>query len=112
MSVLVQTPIVQTSAKLKPLQSVENLPPTTLITRSEVKHHCDATSCWIIVDDKVYDVTKFLELHPGSEEIILEYGGGEASGSFWDKGHSKHAVRMLQQYHIGDLLKGPHVSDR
>lgn len=45
----------------------------------------------------------FVFQHPGGEEIILECAGSEATGAFWDKGHSSHAHIMLQNYYIGEL---------
>lgn len=91
-----------------PLQSSDILPRT--YTRDDVKKHSDFTDCWIIVEDKVYDVTRFLEEHPGGADIIVEYAGGDASAAFYDKGHSRDAVSMLDDYYIGQLLKGPHDS--
>ena len=54
MTTLVQTCPVQ----MERLHSHDNIMPT--FTRQDVRHHCDASSCWIIVEDKVYDVTRFL----------------------------------------------------
>ena len=30
---------------------------------------------WMIISNKVYDVTKYLEDHPGGEEVLLDKGG-------------------------------------
>jgi len=54
MTTLVQT----TPLQIESLHNRENITPT--YTRHDVMHHCDASSCWIIVEDKVYDVTRFL----------------------------------------------------
>jgi len=40
-------------------------------TREEVKTHDKENDCWIIIEDKVYDVTKFLPLHPAGKNVIL-----------------------------------------
>nr|KAG5708033.1 hypothetical protein BaRGS_025171 [Batillaria attramentaria] len=97
MTTLVQTAPVQ----ITNIHDTENVPPT--FTRRDVMKHCDSDSCWIIVEDKVYDVTRFLRQHPGGDDIILEYAGHDASAAFWDKGHSNDAHRMLREYYIGDL---------
>ena len=39
------------------------------ISREEVAAHNSAESLWMIMDDKVYDVTAFLAEHPGGEEV-------------------------------------------
>jgi len=36
----------------------------------------------------VYDVTKYLDDHPGGSEIIVEYAGKDATDMFEDIGHS------------------------
>ena len=52
---------------------------------------------WTVIYDKVYDVTGFLSLHPGGEDVILEYLGYDATLAFRGVGHSKAAVRMLKR---------------
>ena len=69
----------------------------------EVSKHNTAASLWIIIDDKIYDVTKFLLEHPGGEEVILEAGGGDATEAFNDVGHSADAREMLREYLIGRI---------
>ena len=36
-----------------------------IISAEEVSKHNHEGSVWVIIDDKVYDVTKFLLEHPG-----------------------------------------------
>ena len=36
-------------------------------------------SCWVIIKGEVYDVTNFLDDHPGGAAIILKYGGKDAT---------------------------------
>ena len=61
------------------------------ITLAEVAEHKDRNSCWLVIHNKVYDVTKFLEEHPGGEEVIIDVGGRFASEPFEDVGHSEDA---------------------
>ena len=69
----------------------------------EVSKHNTASSLWIIVDDKVYDLTKFLLEHPGGEEVLLEAGGGDATEAFNDVGHSADAREMMKDYLVGRI---------
>jgi len=71
----------------------------------EVAGHTDKTSCWIVIHDKVFDVTKFLEEHPGGEEVLLEQGGKDATEHFEDVGHSTDARTMMKDYQIGELTE-------
>ncbi|XP_041846182.1 cytochrome b5 isoform X2 [Melanotaenia boesemani] len=77
-------------------------------TLEDIRVHNLSSDTWLIIHDKVYDVTSFLEEHPGGEEVLLEQGGADATESFEDVGHSTDAREMLQQYYIGEL----HVDDR
>uniref|UniRef100_A0A8C2F0A9 Cytochrome b5 n=1 Tax=Cyprinus carpio TaxID=7962 RepID=A0A8C2F0A9_CYPCA len=75
---------------------------------SEVEERNSFKSTWIIINNKVYDVTKFLEEHPGGEEVLLEQAGGDATESFEDVGHSTDAREMASSMVIGEL----HPDDR
>ena len=59
---------------------------------------------------KVYDVTPFLDEHPGGEEILLENAGIDSSENFEDVGHSSDAREMLEEYYIGELHEDDKVS--
>uniref|UniRef100_A0A671M7Z3 Cytochrome b5 heme-binding domain-containing protein n=1 Tax=Sinocyclocheilus anshuiensis TaxID=1608454 RepID=A0A671M7Z3_9TELE len=72
-------------------------------TREEVQAHNMSKDTWLIIHDKVYDITSFMEEHPGGEEVLLEQAGADATESFEDVGHSTDAREMLQQYYIGEL---------
>uniref|UniRef100_K1QEP7 Cytochrome b5 n=1 Tax=Magallana gigas TaxID=29159 RepID=K1QEP7_MAGGI len=74
-------------------------------SKDEVADHCEIHSCWIIVCDKVYDVTNFTREHPGGLDVIMEYGGRDATVAFMDKGHSNDAWIVLSDYYIGELVK-------
>ncbi|XP_068437488.1 cytochrome b5 [Clinocottus analis] len=75
---------------------------------SEIEEQNTFKSTWIIINNKVCDVTKFLEEHPGGEEVLREQAGGDATESFEDVGHSTDAREMMQGMVIGEL----HPDDR
>lgn len=52
---------------------------------------------------KVYDVTSYLEEHPGGPEIIMEFAGKEADDMFEDIGHSKEARQAQSKLLIGTV---------
>eukprot|EP00088_Acartia_fossae_P030642 TRINITY_DN31630_c0_g1_i1.p1 TRINITY_DN31630_c0_g1~~TRINITY_DN31630_c0_g1_i1.p1 ORF type:complete len:138 (-),score=29.11 TRINITY_DN31630_c0_g1_i1:56-469(-) len=58
---------------------------------------------WIVIHDKVYDITKFLDEHPGGEEILIENAGTDSTEAFEDVGHSSDAREMMDQYYIGEV---------
>nr|XP_046227793.1 cytochrome b5 [Scatophagus argus] len=75
---------------------------------SEIEEQNSFKSTWIIIHHKVYDVTKFLDEHPGGEEVLREQAGGNATESFEDVGHSSDAREMAASMVIGEL----HPDDR
>ncbi|KAM7339461.1 hypothetical protein ACRRTK_000076 [Alexandromys fortis] len=77
-------------------------------TLEETQKHKDSKSTWVILHHKVYDLTKFLEEHPGGEEVLREQAGGDATENFEDVGHSTDARELSKTYIIGEL----HPDDR
>nr|KAF6358074.1 cytochrome b5 type A [Pipistrellus kuhlii] len=72
-------------------------------TLEEIQKHNHSKSTWLILHHKVYDVTKFLEEHPGGEEVLREQAGGDATENFEDVGHSTDARELSKTYIIGEL---------
>ncbi|SCV03765.1 LAME_0H13036g1_1 [Lachancea meyersii CBS 8951] len=76
-----------------------------LLSYKEIAEHNSQDDLWMIIDGKVYDCTKFMDEHPGGEEVLLDLGGQDATGPFADIGHSDDAVKMLADLYVGDLDK-------
>ncbi|XP_019379967.1 PREDICTED: cytochrome b5 [Gavialis gangeticus] len=74
----------------------------------EIQKRNHSQSTWILLHHRIYDVTKFLEEHPGGEEVLREQGGGDATESFEDVGHSTDARTLSESFIIGEL----HPDDR
>lgn len=45
------------------------------LTPAEVESHDNAQSCYVTLGSKVYDITSFVDDHPGGGDLILEYAG-------------------------------------
>ncbi|KAF7321809.1 Cytochrome b2, mitochondrial [Mycena kentingensis (nom. inval.)] len=54
----------------------------SLVPRQVIEQHNSRESCWIIVHNKVYDITDFLDEHPGGSKIILRYAGKDATAAY------------------------------
>jgi cytochrome b involved in lipid metabolism len=74
-----------------------------LYTLDEVSKHKDRSNCWIIIEGHVYDVGRFLDEHPGGEEVMLELAGMDATEGFDQIGHSDDARDLLKTMLIGHL---------
>eukprot|EP01130_Rhizamoeba_saxonica_P004397 TRINITY_DN17_c0_g1_i1.p1 TRINITY_DN17_c0_g1~~TRINITY_DN17_c0_g1_i1.p1 ORF type:complete len:121 (+),score=38.46 TRINITY_DN17_c0_g1_i1:79-441(+) len=79
------------------------------ITRAQVEQHNKKDDIWVVHENKVYDVTKFLEEHPGGEEVLLEYAGKDITIEFLTTQHSDDAVEMMVDYLVDkELVKEDH----
>ncbi|KAH7062982.1 cytochrome b2 [Paraphoma chrysanthemicola] len=70
-----------------------------------IKSHNNRESCWVVISDRVWDVTDFLGAHPGGADAILKYAGQDATEIY----EEIHAPGMLEETlaadkFIGDLL--------
>ncbi|KAK3158602.1 hypothetical protein QOZ80_2AG0139250 [Eleusine coracana subsp. coracana] len=74
-----------------------------LYTFEEVRKHNELNDCWLIISGKVYDVTPFMEEHPGGDDVLLASTGKDATTDYEDIGHSDSATEMMRQYCIGDV---------
>ncbi|KAL7542616.1 hypothetical protein ACHAXR_011933 [Thalassiosira sp. AJA248-18] len=90
---------IEEVAASAPVHQQEN---AKTFTMEEIKKHNTPEDVWIVVNNKVYDCTQYLELHPGGEPSILVYGGRGCTEDFVAV-HSNDATRLLEQYYIGDV---------
>ncbi|XP_045788241.1 cytochrome b5-like [Trifolium pratense] len=74
-----------------------------ILTFEDVAKHNHKKDCWIIVNNKVYDVTPFLDDHPGGDEALLSATGKDATADFEDVGHSDSAVEIMEKYFVGEV---------
>lgn len=51
----------------------------------------------------MYDVTKYMENHPGGIEVLQEAAGSDASEAFDNAGHSEDAFEIMQDLCVGTL---------
>ena len=49
---------------------------------SELSEHKSRNSCWLAVHGKVYDVTSFLEDHPGGAGLLIKNAGRDATSAY------------------------------
>jgi len=80
-------------------------------TLEDVSRHDKRDDAWVVLNGWVLDITYFFQLHPGGEEIMLNYIGKDVSKVFKDPQvhfHSIAAYNLLKKFRIGyitDFLK-------
>ena len=100
------TPTPTPTASAKASASASATPTTAGYTMAQVKANNSAKSCWAVVDDYVYDLTKWINSHPGGAGAIVSLCGTDATASFkaQHQNQAKPAVR-LDSYKLGPLKK-------
>lgn len=73
-------------------------------TREEIQNRNSKQDAVFIINNEVYNVTSFLDDHPGGHEVLLNVAGKDASEDFDDVGHSTDAKEMMKKYIIGELV--------
>lgn len=97
-----------------PVVSNSNQTGQTQFTKEEVAQHTKVDDCWTIINGGVYDITNYVPMHPGGDEILRTCGTdgtslfaerktttGEIVGS--GTPHSSTAENQLADYKIGEL---------
>jgi len=85
-----------------------------IYTTEDLALHNSATSCWVSRNGKVYDITTFLPDHPGGDDIVLKFAGGDVDAIMRDKQqheHSDSAYDVLDEYLIGRIGQGENIVD-
>lgn len=77
-------------------------------TRQQVSERNLKDNASIIIDNVVYDVSSFLEDHPGGPEVLLNNAGSDASRCFHDVGHSEDARAWRERFRIGEIVPEEH----
>lgn len=85
--------------------AIQAAPNTTKqITLAQVKKNNKSTSCWTIVNRKVYNVTQWINQHPGGASRILGLCGKDGTRMFGGQHAGQSAPEnVLASYQIGVL---------
>lgn len=93
-------------------------------TAKEVLAHNTREDCWMVIHGNgekmrpknllvceltiiVYDITKYVEDHPGGSDILVESAGVDASVEFDNAGHSEEAFDIMAEYRVGKYKGAP-----
>ena len=56
--------------------------PTVRLSAEEVSKHHTKDTCWLTIRGSVFDVTSFVQDHPGGSAILLRNAGGDVTEMF------------------------------
>ncbi|KAI3402957.1 hypothetical protein KGF56_004210 [Candida oxycetoniae] len=77
-----------------------------VLSLEEVGKHNTRQDCWVIIHDKAYDLSHFVDQHPGGAAVILKYAGKDATKAF-DPIHPGDTLQkyLKPEFHKGEVEK-------
>ncbi|KAL3463889.1 acyl-CoA dehydrogenase/oxidase [Aspergillus heterothallicus] len=72
-------------------------------TRAEVSTHNTEDSLWCIIDHRVYDLTDFLDAHPGGSVVLAQIAGKDATTDFYNLHRHEVLTKYRPQLCIGTI---------
>ena len=76
---------------------------STQYTTEEVSKHNTKDDLWIIVKNRVFDVTNYIDVHQGGENALLRWAGKDATDAVAGPQHPSTVPTLLERYCIGRL---------
>lgn len=84
--------------------STHKLLTSTTYTQSDVSQHNTSTSCWVIYDGNVYDITTYLNIHNQRYQNITSWCGTDITTDFHNvRKHTTSARTLLAGFQVGTL---------
>nr|WPT09940.1 front end desaturase B [Namalycastis rhodochorde] len=79
-----------------------NTEPEKNFTWDEVKQHTKITDRWVVIDNNIYDVTRFQKRHPGGARILSHFAGQDAT-EVW---LAMHKNQSLSKKYMASICVG------
>uniref|UniRef100_A0A452GM70 Fatty acid 2-hydroxylase n=1 Tax=Gopherus agassizii TaxID=38772 RepID=A0A452GM70_9SAUR len=84
-------------------------PPPRAYSPAEVRQRCAQGACLVLRGRRLYDLSGFVRLHPGGEQLLRERAGSDVSAALEGPPHrhSRNARLWLEQYYLGEVCPAP-----
>ena len=69
----------------------------------EVSKHNTRKDAWTVIKGNVYDITDWIDKHPGGN-IIMKGVGKDATQLFKSIGHPEYVNKILEKMKVGELV--------
>ncbi|KAH8660030.1 cytochrome b2 [Xylariales sp. PMI_506] len=78
-----------------------------IVEGAEVSKHRSADSCWVVIHGNVWDVTNFINDHPGGVDVIMKCAGTDATEAYEDVHNAELVSETLPaECCLGELKPG------
>ena len=74
-----------------------------IFTLKQVSEHKTESVCWVAIDNKVYNITKWLSKHPGGKSVLFNLAGTDCSDEFRTF-HYKPNYELLKAFCVGFIV--------
>jgi len=91
-----------TSTAKTPIKTNTDTPTLVSYSLSDVASHKSTSDCWTTIENKIYNLTPFINQHPGGSSAILSLCGKDGTGAF----NKKHAGQARPATELISLLVG------
>ena len=105
------TPVASTAPMMKPTPTPSPTPEPEMTTQTgytmaKVKENNSASSCWSVINGNVYNLTQWINSHPGGPSVIRGLCGVDGTSSFNGKHRGQgNPTSTLASYLLGPLAK-------
>lgn len=82
---------------------------TPVMTMEQAAAHNSSSDCYLVINQKAYDVSSYINKHPGGRRNITSRCGKEVTGIFASI-HSNFAWNLLSDYYVADIGTVPAAS--
>ena len=79
--------------------------PLPAFSAAECARHCARDDLWLVVNRRVYDLTEYVDNHPGGDSI-LRTAGRDSTAGFEGPQHPASVHDLISTYLIGRLAEG------
>jgi len=101
-------------SKLVPIASTPTDSELRTFTVADVETHCTRGDIWIIIDGFCYDVSRYIDQHPGGVLPLANMGGTDCTDAFENFHGAKVYRNKLPAFRVGrviDVVVPSHVVD-
>lgn len=74
-------------------------------TMCQVRRHNTSESAWIVAGNDIYDITSYVNAHPGGPASLLKRAGGQKDCTEDLNFHSKRGKAAWEQFKIGRVVE-------